>query len=241
MPMISRCSYCTHTATTRDHVIPRCFLEKPYPPNLLTVPSCASCNGGYSIDEQYALVLMAKSGFVPTLLNKVAEGGAVDRALQRDSRLDDLFIQSAEVKEDGRVFLKPDIDRLGRVLRKVAFGLYCHRYRPASPPSLEEFALMGISHEQSSDNSIVVMAHTERFRPRRWRHVQAVAIDGRKFQVFDYMFVRNWVWSHFGSLVCLLRIHQTLWAAFRCPNPSSRRTKTRGRYAANSPWQLSLL
>ena len=36
-------------------------------------------------------------------------------------------------------------------------------------------------------------------------------------QVFDYMFVRNWIWRDFGRLSCLMRFHETIWAAVRCP------------------------
>ena len=46
-----RCSYCLREATTKDHVVPRCLLEKPYPPNLLTIPSCCECNTGFKQDE----------------------------------------------------------------------------------------------------------------------------------------------------------------------------------------------
>ena len=48
-----KCSYCRREATTNDHVVPRCLLEKPYPPNLLTIPSCYTCNTGFKQDEEY--------------------------------------------------------------------------------------------------------------------------------------------------------------------------------------------
>ena len=80
------CVYCGKEATTRDHVIPRCLLEKPYPPDLPTVPSCRPCNEGYSKDEEYFLAVMAQSGFVPPLTEKVEEGGLVDRMLERERR-----------------------------------------------------------------------------------------------------------------------------------------------------------
>ena len=53
---LRRCSYCLRGATTRDHVVPRCLLEKPYPPNLLTIPSCRECNTGFKQDEEYGCV-----------------------------------------------------------------------------------------------------------------------------------------------------------------------------------------
>ena len=41
--------------------MPRCLLEKPYPPNLLTIPSCCECNTGFKQDEEYFLAVMAQS------------------------------------------------------------------------------------------------------------------------------------------------------------------------------------
>lgn len=96
------CSYCSQRATTRDHVVARCLLEKPYPDNLPTVPSCATCNAGFKKDEEYFLAVLAQSGFVPTLTSKVDEEGAVDRMLQQSPGLDALIVKSLNVAPDGR-------------------------------------------------------------------------------------------------------------------------------------------
>ena len=81
VPMI--CVYCGEPATTKDHVPPRCLLEKPYPTNLRTVPCCSRCNSKFSLDEQYFLILLSQIGASPTLAAKVESGGAIDRALSR--------------------------------------------------------------------------------------------------------------------------------------------------------------
>ena len=78
-----KCSYCPRKATATDHVVPRWLLEKPYPPDLLIIPSCSECNRGFKHDEEYFLATMAQSGFAPTLMSKVDEGGVVDRILQK--------------------------------------------------------------------------------------------------------------------------------------------------------------
>lgn len=47
------CIYCgCKEATTRDHIPPRCFFPEPRPSNLITVPSCAGCNDGFSRDDE---------------------------------------------------------------------------------------------------------------------------------------------------------------------------------------------
>ena len=204
--------------------MPRCLLEKPYPSNLLTIPSCRECNAGFKQDEEYFLAIMAQSGFAPTLMSKVDENGAVDSMLQTSPGLDSLIQRSLRVAEDGRAYITPNEVRIANVARKVAFGLYWHRYTPKTHPSLDDFFALKPIHERDDNNFIVVMAHTERFQPRRWTHVQTLTLPGHgRVQVFDYMFVRNWVWRDFGRLFCIMRFHETIWAAVRCPHPPNRK------------------
>jgi hypothetical protein len=218
------CVYCGRQATTKDHVVPRCLLEKPYPPNLPTVPSCRACNQSYSKDEEYFLAVMAQSGFVPSLTKKVDEGGVVDRMLQRSGGLDAHFAQSMKVDKDGRVFIVPDEIGIANVTRKVAFGLYCFRYKPKFVPHLDDFISLKPVHELDRSNFIFAMTHNERFEPKAWKHMQTLRLSAkRRVQVFDHMFVRNQVWADLGTLFCIMRFHETIWAAVRCPNPSTRK------------------
>lgn len=47
------CIYCGEKeATTKDHVPPKSFFAKPWPSNLITVPSCDDCNGKYGKDDE---------------------------------------------------------------------------------------------------------------------------------------------------------------------------------------------
>jgi hypothetical protein len=203
------CVYCGDNADTRDHIPPRCLLEKPYPANLPTVPSCRSCNNGFAADEEYFHVVLAQVGFVPTLTDRVAEGGVVDRTLEHSPGLDELLARSLAPGPDGRVWLTPDTGRLNRVAGKVAVGLFRRRYRrPAHPSS---FSVVGIFHVEVLPPQLVVMTHTERFVPKRWVRLQP--------GVFEYLFVRE---PGDGSLLCLMSFHHTLWAAVRCPNPTGK-------------------
>jgi hypothetical protein len=222
------CVYCGEEATTSDHVIPRCLLEKPYPSNLPTVPSCADCNNGYSKDEEYFLAAMAQSGSVPSLLKKVEEGGVVDRMLSRSIGLYFSFLPASHVNNDGRIYITPDVQRMANVAQKIAFGLFITRYRPRVTPPRDSFFALKPMHDQDTSNLIMAMAHTEKFTPRRWIHVQPLPGQGRrKVQIFDYMFVRNWIDRDFGKLFCIMRFHETVWAAVRCPNPSTAKAKSR--------------
>ncbi len=208
--------------------MPRCLLEKPYPVNLLTIPSCYECNASFKHDEEYFLAVMAQSGSAPTLMSKVEENRAVDRMLQKSPGLDSLIQGSLRATEDGRMYITPNQVRISKVARKVAFGLYRHRYAPKTLPSMGDFFALKSMHERDDNNFIVVMAHTEKFQPRRWTHVQTITLPGYgRVQVFDYMFVRNLVWRDIGRLFCIMRFHETIWAAVRCPHPPSQKNSKR--------------
>ena len=222
-----RCSYCLREATTKDHVVPRCLLEKPYPPNLLTIPQLLRVQHRLQAGRG---ILPSRHGPVRFRADTHVQGRrkAVDRMLQKSPGLDTLIQGSLHAAEDGRVYITPDEVRIANVVRKVAFGLYCHRYTPKTRPALGDFFALKPMHERDDNNFIVVMAHTERFQARRWTHVQTLKLPGHgRVQVFDYMFVRNWVWSDFGRLFCIRRFHETIWAAVRCPHPPNRKNSKR--------------
>lgn len=101
------------------------------------------------------------------------------------------------------------MDRMEAVSRKIAFGLFCHRYKLGKLPNIRDFRAVPLAHSEEAMNYVFVMAHNRRFTPRRWTHLQR--------RVFCYMFVRNWVWSDFGRLACIMKFYETLWAAVICP------------------------
>lgn len=206
------CAYCGAEATTRDHVVPRCLSEPRYPDNLPTVPCCQPCNAERSLDEEYFRVALAQVGFHAVLQEKLGPGGVVDRALARRPNLGDRILQALSMGRDGRVYFAPEMDRLEKVTQKIAFGLFCHRYRLRAVPYISDFRPAPLAHSEEAMNNIFVMAHNERFMPRRWTHLQP--------GVFSYMFVRNWVWADLGKLACIMKFYETLWAAVICPWPS---------------------
>jgi hypothetical protein len=53
-PRIGTCTYCgEQKPITADHVPPKNLYSRPFPPNLLTVPACLDCNGGFTKDDEY--------------------------------------------------------------------------------------------------------------------------------------------------------------------------------------------
>jgi hypothetical protein len=54
------CGYCGNQRDlTRDHLPPKLLLEKPYPMNLRTVPSCYPCNQSFKADDEYTRTVLA--------------------------------------------------------------------------------------------------------------------------------------------------------------------------------------
>ena len=206
----SACAYCGAVATTRDHVPPKCLLEKPLPNGLLTVPSCNDCNNGFSLDEQYLQVVLAQIGFEPHLMEKVDKGGVVDRALMRAPALDERIVRSLEVAPDGRVWFEPEKERILNIVEKIAFGLYICRYqRRVNRDAFSAMTVFGPGDE--IPQSIAAASHYwPGIRRKRWLTVQ----NG----IFSYLFAKGWL-VYDPPLYCLIDLHRTLLGVVACPDP----------------------
>lgn len=135
VPEKQRCVLCSvNPADSVEHVPPRSFFEPPYPNNLITVPSCALCNQGSHLDDDYLLAFLASldtRGASPTLdlvrtrvtrgLHRPAFPGlrkqlqqAVEFRYERDPAT------GTGIADAG---IRPEPDRLTRVLQKQVRGL----------------------------------------------------------------------------------------------------------------------
>jgi hypothetical protein len=130
------CIYCLRSdADTVDHVPPKILLPKPFPKDLITVPSCRACNKSFEKDDEYfraALTARVEVDGIP-------EGKAVlDRMLRGLSRpeaagLRTMIVSSATMR---KVFspegiylgdhpaLEVDTFRIARSLGRMARALY---------------------------------------------------------------------------------------------------------------------
>ncbi len=208
------CIYCGEHAGTRDHVPPRFLLERPFPPNLRTVPSCMRCNNGASRDEQYLLALIAHVATAPKLVAKLEPGGSIDVALTRSPALEKRLLAAIGVDEKtGTTYIRPETIRVNKVVKKIAVGLFALRYGRA--PASDAATLVGLYPYDENRNQLpvhyFVATFTERFKTKRWRSVQ----NG----VFSYIFVRDPI--QIGKVLCVMDIHQSFWAVVHFPNPAS--------------------
>ncbi|PWU12000.1 MAG: hypothetical protein C5B51_01605 [Terriglobia bacterium] len=78
------CAYCgRQKKLTVDHVPAKLFLERPFPPNLLTVPACFGCNQSFIADDEYTRTVLATD--IRATWNYAAQSNlpAILRSLQR--------------------------------------------------------------------------------------------------------------------------------------------------------------
>ena len=134
-----KCVYCGKDASeTRDHVPPKCLLSKPYPDNLLTVPSCEACNAGSGKDEEYFRLIIVG------LMCHTAEAdllfdGSISRSMDRNSKIEELMFASLRPAHTD-VILEVDYPRIFRIAEKITRGLEFATAR-VSYPLQQEFSV----------------------------------------------------------------------------------------------------
>lgn len=185
----------------------------------------ATRNAGWSLDEEYRAVVLAHVGHHPHLMAKVNEGGTVDRALSASPALDDYITKSLLPGEDGRVWFQPDLDRIGRITTKIAFGLYCLRCGRGA--TLRDFSTHWIAGPEQEIPQHLVAAQWiwPGLRRKRWTTVQK--------GVFSFLFAKGWMAAD-PPLYCLLNFHETIFAAISCPPSIGMRANQRLR---SKPWK----
>ncbi len=218
------CIYCGCRATSDDHVPPKLVLKKPHPLNYRTVPSCDECNGGHSKDEEYFRAVLGISSFDTQLMQENLQGEYLDRMLTHSPQLDDRITSSLSVDENGQVYVKPELERMHRVCRKVACGLFALRY--GAGRSLDSFDVEIVQHGLTdlAQELVAAMHYSPGLRAKRWTTVQLGA--------FSFLFAKGWFVSD-PSIWCFVDFYQTIFAAIRCPSPPRSRLRIQ---LANRPW-----
>ncbi len=114
------CVFCGGSADTREHIPSRVLLEKPYPENLATIPSCYHCNNSYSSDELYSSLLIEflKADFYPRTYKHSEE---TLRRIVRSAESQQAVDTIKEYDPQKKYHLKDE--RLENVLVKLAI---CH-------------------------------------------------------------------------------------------------------------------
>jgi hypothetical protein len=237
------CAYCGGRATTRDHVPPKLLLDRPFPPNLWTVPSCRHCNESFSADETYFRDALAHVSLDPVVFETTRGDGIVARSLCRQLG-HRRRIEAAHVTgRDGRVSFIPDRVRFGRGAEKIAGGLYYIEH--GCPPPVSRFQCLAVEHASQLPGWLLAIIERS-FRGGRWPEVgsraleRAVCVPGDlepqrhetgwhvvQPNVFVFKFARvpNKEW------LCIMKHYNTVWTCVAVPNPKLRVSPDGGRPA----------
>src|SRR5262249_48162374 len=117
---------------------PKSLLLKPYPENLPVVEICKSCNGGFSLDEEYLIA------FLSCVLR-----GSTDPQQHENARVQEILTRSERLRSqversrkeyrtkggDTRIVWMPETERVNRVVLKNARG---HAFFEYGEPMLAE-------------------------------------------------------------------------------------------------------
>lgn len=204
------CIYCGARAETRDHVPAKLLLRRPFPENYRTVPSCRTCNEGFSLDEEYLRLLIGIASFDPQIMAENHQGQYIDRMLNRSRRLEDRINASLSIAKNGRVYISPEMIRINRVCAKLACGLFALRY--GAGRLLPSFDVAHSQHSIMDLPQAIVSAlyYWPGVRAKTWTIIQQKS--------FKLLFARGWRVGD-PPLWCFLELHETVFAAVRCPSP----------------------
>lgn len=141
------CVYCNkNLATTDDHVPPKSFFPKPRPSNLITVPSCKSCNQDAGKDEEFFLATFmfsfagnsdaGKRLWAEKLHRMYDKNLGLKRKIASALKRTDFFTPAGIFLGKGFT-IQTDEERFAKVTNKIVKGLYYHEYKESLPPSVE--------------------------------------------------------------------------------------------------------
>lgn len=113
------CIFCGETADSREHVFAKCFFNKPYPNNMMTVPTCQTCNQSFSIDEQYLFYLIE---YLRSIEEKCGDpvSELAEKTYQHNQSLEIRMLTSLQMNNKGYVYFQIEAKRVNRVVLKIA-------------------------------------------------------------------------------------------------------------------------
>ena len=153
------CVYCgASQAGTLDHVPPSCLFPSPRPSDLITVPSCRSCNLGASLDDEYfkAVVVMNSEFGTSSAVRRLRP--SVERSFQRSGFVQGLLKRASEEdqaqrRNRGSAAYEVDSARLALTVRRIVLGLYYHHTGHCLAPNAAVRVCLGRdpSHSVAAD------------------------------------------------------------------------------------------
>ncbi len=119
--LIGSCVYCGAEPDSRDHVPSKILLDDPLPPDVLVVEACSTCNGDFSLDEEYLacfLECVIAGSSDPTSLYRPKIKNILARKVELANRIQ----SSCRRGKGGWLTWEPEEPRVRNVVLKLARG-----------------------------------------------------------------------------------------------------------------------
>jgi hypothetical protein len=160
--MTDYCYYCGTTATSKEHVPPKCLFPEEkdidngmnYRKNLITVPSCDKHNSDKCNDDEYLQLIIVHGYFNNTVGRKHFNSKIVRALTRRPAMLAALYANQHPVTIDAQPTVAVDIDRerFNNVLEQVCQGLYFHEFRDSWKEEIKTYTpLLLLMNDPHSD------------------------------------------------------------------------------------------
>lgn len=149
---LTGCFHCGGKPDTVDHAPPKVLLDRPYPDEMISVPSCYDCNNSASLDESWLACL------IECVVTGEVEAARVSRPvvakmLARSRALAASMAAIRSVTENGITFL-PNMDRVRRIVTKIArahAAYELHEHFEHEATTIDVFPLSLLSNEALND------------------------------------------------------------------------------------------
>jgi hypothetical protein len=142
---IVKCIYCGELADTKEHIPAKQFFKNTPEKDLITVPSCLSCNKSFQKDEDffrqfYVSFLMEKSSVAMEMFDN-----EISRSIKRkpslgfqmfsQMELKDVYTKSGIYLDKMTAYKISDLDkfRINRVVDKIIKGLFFYEFKQTIP------------------------------------------------------------------------------------------------------------
>lgn len=142
-----RCTYCGATEIlSADHVPPRCLFPDDRRQDLVTVPACQTCNGGFSKDDEYFRFVVAAPAYDHNeAARRIWDAGIIPavrrRPLMRAAILN--VTRTVELRTPAGLYVgktpsfRIEVPRVKRVVERIVRGLLWHHFESAPAADAE--------------------------------------------------------------------------------------------------------
>lgn len=150
--ILTDCFHCGGEANTVDHAPPKVFLDKPYPSEMITVPSCYDCNNSASLDESW-LACVVECAVTGEVEAERISRPVIAKMLAHSPALASSMAAIRLITENGTTFY-PDMNRVRYIVTKIArahAAYELHEHFEHEPIAVNVFPLSLLSDHALQD------------------------------------------------------------------------------------------